>query len=169
MTTQAITQIRQAAQKGDAFALTELAILLLETCENRQEQFDQGVELLQHLAEYKNVIWAKNLLTGLYVQQSPIDISHKALITTDAINQMKKYVQLKNVWAATSLGVLSYLGETVPRIEEDAKVLLSWASSKGCLWAEEFINEHRINKITNLIKLEIGIKEASHYEYRSKF
>lgn len=169
MTQQAITQIRQAAQKGDAFALTELAILLLETCDNRQDQFNQGVELLQHLAEYKNVIWAKDLLSGLYAQQSPISISHKALITTDAINQMKKYTQLKNVWAATALGVLTYLGETVPRIEDDAIALLSWASTKGCLWADDFIKEHHINKITNLVKLEIGIKEASHYEYRSKF
>lgn len=169
MEKEAIIQIRQAAQKGDAFALTELAILLLETCDNRQNQFDQGVELLQHLAEYKNVIWAKNLLTGLYVQQSPIDISHKALITTDAVNQMKKYTQIKNVWAATALGILTYLGETVPRIEDDAIALLSWASLKGCLWAEDFIKEHHINKITNLIKLEIGITEAAHYEYRSKF
>lgn len=140
MQQETIKQMYDAGRNNNPFALTLLGLILYEgkhVRPNRQE----GLAILSRMASL-NVLWAKDLV--LYINgftDGSYDISGKALISTDAIDQMKQAAQQGNVFAMAVLGELLYQGKTTPKYPEASVELLTKASQKGCLYAQDVLSK----------------------------
>lgn len=138
MSEEAVNQLWQACQAGDAFAKTQMGILFYEG-KTIKPVPKQGVLLLQQAAE-KNLLWARDVL--LYINKvnpRSRQIYRKTLISSDAVKQLGRYAEQGNVYAMTALGYLSWLGFSVPQDNAAAIALLSRASAAGCLWARDVL------------------------------
>lgn len=143
MTSQSYYQIENAANENDGFALTLLGVLLI----NGRQEVENGVKKILFAADAKNVMWAKNIKR--YMQAfNPweLPIHHHALVDSDTREQLEIYSEEGNMWAMTILGDLYYHGKVTVQNRNEASILLNKAANKGCLFANELIEEYGIQR-----------------------
>lgn len=147
MTIEALQQlIADCEQEKSAFAVAILAVFYIENAQN-DAMMQKGVELLQMAGDGKNVLWAKNIM--LYMRKiRPLEqpFSHHTLVEDETLKQLEIYAAKGDVWAMTILGKLLYTGYSNPKNESDGTKYLNIAADRGCLLAQEYIDEYGISK-----------------------
>lgn len=141
-------QLIEAANGNNGFAITLLAVYLINSGENVRS----GVGLIMHAADAKNVLWAKNLKLYMtaFGDKIELPIDHQALIDSDTREQLENYIAEGDYWAMTILGELLYQGRVVPQDRETAEELLGKAANLGCRYASELVEEYGINSVKAL-------------------
>ena len=141
MTLQVFSQLINAANENDGFALTLLGVFLV----NGRQEVEDGMNRIFFAADAKNVMWAKNIKRYLQAFNPwALPIHHHALVDSDAREQLEIYCEEGNMWAMTILGDLYYLGKVTVQNRTEAASLLNKAANKGCLFAKELIEEYGI-------------------------
>lgn len=142
MRQESIKQIWEAGKKNDPYALVLMGLWMYEgriVFPDRQT----AIQILTHMAN-ANIIWAKNLVLYInHMSNGTFDIADKALVTTEATNQMMNAAKNGNLFAMTALGELYYNGKTTPKDQDTAIVLLTHASEKGCLYAQDLLAKYK--------------------------
>ena len=144
MTRQSISQLENAANENDGFALTLLGVLLV----NGRQEVEDGVSRIFFAADAKNVMWAKNIKRYLQAFNPwELPIHHHALVDFDTREQLAIYSEEGNMWAMVILGDLLYQGRVVPQDRDSAEELLGRAANMGCLYASELVNEYGLSMV----------------------
>ena len=138
-------QLIDAANNNNGFAITLLAVYLI----NSQENAEFGIAQIIRAADEKNVLWAKNLKLYLRAFRDKIElpIDYHALVDSDTREQLENYIAENDYWAMTILGDLLYKGRVVPQDRETAEVLLGRAANSGCLYAKELVDEYGLSTV----------------------
>jgi len=133
-----------AANHGNGFALTLLAIAYIENQSNNQ-MVQSGFRLLNIAALDKNVIWAKCIrLFFKSGDQLPLPIIDHALVDSDAITQLQLYADDGDMWAQAILGYLLYEGKVTVQNVQKGSILLIKSAKSGCLCAKEIVDKYGI-------------------------
>lgn len=142
MRQESIKQIWDAGRNNDPYALVLMGLWMYEgkvVCPNRQT----AIQILVNMAN-ANIIWAKNLVLYIkHMSNGTYNIEDKALVTTEATNQMMNAAKNGNLFAMTALGELYYNGKTTLKDQDTAIVLLTQASEKGCLYAQDLLAKYK--------------------------
>lgn len=139
MRIESVNQIISASNTGDPFAVTVCALLFYEGKYVKKNP-KQAVALLQTAANAQ-VQWAKDLLTYIQkVDSNAYDISKRALVSSEAVNQLEQYSQT-NLYAQAALGKMFRDGYVVPQKPDIGRLYLKLAAEKGCLWAEDVLQD----------------------------
>lgn len=146
MKQETINQIYEAGKNNDVVALTLLGLILYEGKYVKPNQ-KEGYSLLLNMASSK-VIWAHDLVQYIkHLSHGSYDISDKALVSTEAVNQLNAFANNGNTFAMSVLGDLFYKGKTTPRKPELSISLLNQAANMGCLYAKEILGQIRVMNI----------------------
>lgn len=141
MKQETINQIYEAARNNNSVALTILGLMLYEG-KYVNPNHKEGFNVLSNMSN-SNILWAKDLLQYItHLSNGSIDIADKALVSSEAINQLMEFANQGNVFAMTVLGELFLKGKTTPRHPETSISLLNQASQMGCLYAKEILEQH---------------------------
>lgn len=155
MRQESIDQIFNAGRDGDPFAITIMGLWFYDGKQTMRDRL-RGLNLLKSASD-ANVVWAQNLL--LYINGMPYvseDIADSAIVSTEATDQMISAAQQGNIFAMTALGQLWYEGKTTPQDKTMAYNLLNNAAQRGCLWAQELLQEYHIGKQQMSEKVDCG-------------
>ena len=138
-------QLIDAANSNNGFAITLLAVYLI----NSQENAEFGIAQIIRAADEKNVLWAKNLKLYLRAFKDKIElpIDYHALVDSDTREQLENYIAENDYWAMTILGDLLYQGRVMPQDRETAEELLGRAANMGCLYASELVNQYGLSTV----------------------
>lgn len=140
MRQESVNQIWQACQNGDPYAMTEMGLLFYEGKHIKPSR-QQGLNLLLQAAN-NNVVWAQNLVLYITkVNNIETDISKKALVSTQAIQQLERVGNSGNIFALTAIGELYYYGYTTPQDRNTAVEYLNRTAGLGCLWAQDILQD----------------------------
>lgn len=142
MRQETIKQIWEAGRKNDPYALVLMGLWMYEGKIVYPDR-KTAIQILTNMAS-TNIIWAQNLV--LYINQmsnGTFNIADKALVTTEATRQMMNAAKNGNLFAMTALGELYYNGKTTPKDQDTAIVLLTQASEKGCLYAQDLLMKYK--------------------------
>lgn len=142
MRQESIKQIWEAGKNNDPYALVLMGLWMYEG-KNVFPNRKTAIQILMNMAN-ANIIWAKNLVLYInHMSNGAFDIADKALVTTEATNQMMDAAKNGNLYAMTALGELYYNGKTTPKDQDTAIVLLTHASEKGCLYAQDLLTKYK--------------------------
>lgn len=142
MRQESIKQIWEAGKNNDPYALVLMGLWMYEG-KNVFPNRKTAIQILMNMAN-ANIIWAKNLVLYInHMSNGTFDIADKALVTTEATNQMMNAAKNGNLFAMTALGELYYNGKTTPKDQDTAIVLLTHASEKGCLYAQDLLAKYK--------------------------
>lgn len=142
MRQESIKQIWEAGKNNDPYALVLMGLWMYEG-KNVFPNRKTAIQILMNMAN-ANIIWAKNLVLYInHMSNGTFDIADKALVTTEATNQMMNAAKNGNLFAMTALGELYYNGKTTPKDQDTAIVLLTHASEKGCLYAQDLLTKYK--------------------------
>ena len=140
MTQNGVNQIWQAAQGGDAFAMTVLGILFYEGKIINQD-VRNGIGLLTQAAN-ANVLWAQNLV--MYTNGMPqenYNLTQNVIATTEAVGQLEQYASGGNIFAAAAVGEIYLRGTAFVKDLNKALHYLNLSAQNGCLYAKDILQE----------------------------
>lgn len=166
MRQESIDQIFNAGRDGDPFAITIMGLWFYDGTLIMRDRL-RGINLLKSASD-ANVVWAQNLL--LYINGMPYvseDIADSAIVSTEATDQMILAAQQGNIFAMTALGQLWYEGKTTPQDRTMAYNLLNNAAQRGCLWAQELLQEYHIGKQQMSEKVNCGGNVTRHFQSKT--
>lgn len=147
MNQESFIQLSQASDAHDAFAITLAGVYFLDNG-NTTEIIQMGVNNIQIAGNHKNCIWAKNVLSALRGIEFKQPFSKYVLVEADALEQLKIYSELGNMWAMTALGNLLFTGYSNPQNKEEGAKYLNMAADKSCFLALELIQEYGIKRVS---------------------
>lgn len=139
MNQEAVNQIFNAAQGGDWFALAAYGVLLYEGIDLPNDS-NNGINYLQ-MASNQNVLWAKDMLMCIQHVNPSSNVRHNAIISTEAVNQLRECADEGNAWAKTILAEAMYMGYGMPQDRGQAIQDLRMATVHGNLWAADILSK----------------------------
>ena len=141
MTQEAIDQIWEAGRNREPFAMTIMAVWLYEG-NFIQRDAEKALAILQNMSDAK-VLWARDILLFTKATvRSDSNITQHAIVSSEALEQMKEYAERGSMYAMVALGLLLYLGYSVPQNKDEGIRYLSKSAQGGCLWAQYLLETY---------------------------
>lgn len=136
----AIRQVFQAYNTHNGLAMLVCGLIEFNLSGNYRQE---GIDIINYVANAKNVIWAKALMH--YLKSNPAAGPHfeeSVIVDGDALQQLSIYAGKGDIWAMLILGSLLYKGIGLPNSRKEGQLWLAKSAAGGCLLAKELLSKY---------------------------